>query len=560
MAEARGRWQTSNLGEAALLVTLGNGINDNVIGQVHRLRYWFVLRAVRGIRDIVPAYASLLVIFEPSALAEQELRAILEEGMRHVALGDDVPREEGPLHIIPVRYGDEYGPDLASVAEMHSLTPNELVRLHSKRVYKVAFLGFLPGFAYMGRLARRIASPRMPVPRQRVAGGSVGLAGFQTGIYPFASPGGWQIIGRTGVQVWDPTRAKPALFSPGDTVRFVFSRDIPTPEIRTQIVNPPKSPAFEVLDTGGLTTLQDTGREGLAHLGVGIGGAFDASAAWRANALVGNHPGAAVLEMTWTGPTMRALSNITIALDGGDFHCVAGSRPVPLRLSWFVRAGTVLRFTPGPQKTGMRGYLAVAGGFDAPLVLGSRSTSMLAGFGGIGGRALQAGDILGVVDVVAAPVSVAGHIWPPAVDYISHRFNILRFVPFKGRQAALPKAFRAFVTRRWVLTEQADRMGCRFRSEDGGALPVREEELASFGVVRGAIQLPPGGAPVVLGVDHQTTGGYPLLGVVIEADLPILAQLAPGATVRFVPGSVEEARAVHEGEDAKFRRAASVLG
>ncbi len=530
------------MGEAALLVTGGDRISERCISQANLLRQRLLERAVPGLRDVVPAYASLLVTFQPAEVSEEALRAAIVDGLEQVTSGENGPLPPKRHHVVPVRYGGEYGPDLESVAVAHSIEPSDVVKLHRERVYSVAFLGFLPGFAYMGRLPRRLESSRLASPRPRVAAGSVGLAGLQTGVYPFSSPGGWQIIGRTDLRVWDPARNEPALFAPGDTVRFAASDQTigdarPAPEGIA-----PKHPAFEVIDAPGMATVQDLGREGLAHLGVGSGGVFDVPAARRANSLVGNREGSAVLEMTWTGPTMRALCNVTIALDGAEFSCLAGATAVPLRVSWFVRGGTVLRFAHAPRAAGLRGYMAVNGGLDVPLVLGSRSTSMLAHFGGMAGRALRAGDTLGILEPHPTPISLAGRNPHHRVDDISREDNILRFVPFQGRQSALSTALRLFTKQRWVLTEQADRMGCRFMSDQGEVLPVREGELVSFGVVRGAIQLPPGGMPVVLGVDHQTTGGYPLLGVVIEADLAILAQLRPGSRVQFVPVSVAEAR------------------
>ena len=537
-------WQISHMGERALLVTGGDRISDNLISQVHRLRQTLLGAAVSGIRDLVPAYASLLLIFEPSEISEKALRAAVNAALEKVTSGGTGRFRTGRQHIIPVRYGGEDGPDLEEVSAAHSLEPREIIKLHSERTYSVAFLGFLPGFAYMGRLAKRIESSRLASPRPRVPAGSVGLAGLQTGVYPFASPGGWRIIGRTGLKVWDSARTAPALLAPGDRVRFAATDDAIDDLTSEKAAIMPRYPAFEVIDPGGMVTIQDLGRTGLAQLGVGTGGAFDVPAARRANTLVGNAADAAVLEMTWTGPTLRALRNITIALDGADFGCVAGSMAVPPSVSWFVRAGTVLRFVRGRPMAGLRGYLAVSGGFDAPVVLGSRSTSTLASFGGIAGRALIEGDTLGIVDPHPAPVSLAGRNTSKGSSDISHKENILRFVPFHGKQSALPAALSLFITQQWILTDSADRMGCRFRSLDGTTLPFRNGELVSFGVVRGAIQLPAGGMPVVLGVDHQTTGGYPLLGVVIEADLSVLAQLRPGSAVTFVPVMAESARSL----------------
>ena len=535
-------WQISNMGERALLVTGGDHINEKLFSRLHALRQKLLEGELSGVSDLVPAYASLLVIFAPDKVSEEVLRAAIAQGLEQVSWGEQDLLPTGRHHVVPVHYGGEYGPDLPGFSTAHSLETSEAVRLHSQRTYKVAFLGFLPGFAYMGRLPRRLESARLASPRHRVPAGSVGLAGLQTGIYPFASPGGWQIIGRTAVSIWDPLRDQPALFGPGDTVRFTASEEVMRDSTRSFEAFTPRHPAFEVIDAPGMTTVQDLGRAGLAHLGVGSGGVFDVRAARRANSLAGNHEGAAVLEMTWTGPTLRALRNMTIALDGADFSCVAGATAVPLRMSWFVRSGAILRFSTAPQAAGLRGYMAISGGLDVPLVLSSRSTSMLAHFGGVAGRALATGDTLGTLNPHPSPVSLAGRYLPGETDHISHEDKVLRFVPFQGRQRALPEALRLFTSLRWVLSEHADRMGCRFRSVEGAPLPVRHGELVSFGVVPGAIQLPPGGAPVVLGIDHQTTGGYPLLGVVIAADIAILAQLRPGSKVTFVPVSVEEAR------------------
>ena len=218
--------------------------------------------------------------------------------------------------------------------------------------------------------------------------------------------------------------------------------------------------------------------------------------------------------------------------------------PVPPGLSWFVRRGSSVRFSGRHQgRGGVRGYLAVAGGIDVPRVLGARSTSLQAHFGGLLGRPLQSGDVLGVGEGPHDIGLLAGKYWPGQTAVLPGPEVTIRYVTFRGRGEAGAEARRAFGSNAFVLTEQADRMGFRFRVASGKALPASSVDLLSFGVVRGAIQLPPDGSPVVLNVDHQTTGGYPLLGVAIQADWPILAQLAPGAVVSFEEVSMEEAAA-----------------
>jgi inhibitor of KinA len=173
--------------------------------------------ALSGIRDIVPTFRTVAVHFDPLHTHYDALLDALQ------AASSAVPREALnpalPLRI-PVCYGGDFGPDLPDVAKFAGLSEDEVVDLHGVSPYRVFMLGFMPGFAYLGPVAARIAAPRRPVPRARVAAGSVGIAGQQTGIYPTETPGGWQVIGRTPIQVFDLSRTEPCLFKAGDAVQF----------------------------------------------------------------------------------------------------------------------------------------------------------------------------------------------------------------------------------------------------------------------------------------------------------------------------------------------------
>lgn len=173
--------------------------------------------ALPGVRDIVPAYTSVTVHFDPLSA---DRHAISRELDRLAAEVSAVEEEQETIEI-PVVYGGTEGPDLAAVAGFAKLSEAEVVRLHSQTPYRVYMLGFLPGFAYMGSVDARIAMPRLDTPRLKVAAGSVGVAGLQTGIYPCESPGGWRIIGRTETKVFDTSRAEPFLLSAGSRVKFV---------------------------------------------------------------------------------------------------------------------------------------------------------------------------------------------------------------------------------------------------------------------------------------------------------------------------------------------------
>lgn len=185
--------------------------------RVRRLLRLAELEPIAGMRNLHPAYCSLLVKFDATKLRHEELEGILRgyvERLEKVALPE--PR----LVEIPVCYGGEFGPDLKDVAEVHGMTTERAIELHASATYLVYFLGFVPGFAYLGDVAEELATPRLGTPRRSVPAGSVGIAGRQTGVYPVATPGGWRLLGRTPVKMFQPDRAEMSLLAIGDRVRF----------------------------------------------------------------------------------------------------------------------------------------------------------------------------------------------------------------------------------------------------------------------------------------------------------------------------------------------------
>lgn len=202
-------------GSQGLYVVLGDEISDAVNQDVLRLARAIGEGISGGIRDIVPGYASVYVEFDPLVWPFAALADAIERS--------NLSLESGPpprLVRIPVAYGGEFGPDLEAVAAEVGLSVDGVIAAHSGGLYRVYFIGFTPGFPFLGGMDPRLAVPRLPQPRLKVARGSVGIAGLQTGIYPMESPGGWRIIGRTEVALYDPTRPSPVLFRPGDQVRF----------------------------------------------------------------------------------------------------------------------------------------------------------------------------------------------------------------------------------------------------------------------------------------------------------------------------------------------------
>jgi KipI family sensor histidine kinase inhibitor len=186
--------------------------------QVRRLLRLVELEPIAGVRNLHPAYCSLLFKFDAMKLRHEELQEILRGYVKRM---EKVALPEPRLVEIPVCYGGEYGPDLKDVAELHGLTAQRAIEVHTSSTYIVYFLGFVPGFAYLGEIAEELATPRLSTPRRSVPPGSVGIAGSQTGVYPIATPGGWRLLGRTPVKMFRPDRAEMSLLAIGDRVRFV---------------------------------------------------------------------------------------------------------------------------------------------------------------------------------------------------------------------------------------------------------------------------------------------------------------------------------------------------
>jgi KipI family sensor histidine kinase inhibitor len=212
------------LGDRALRVVLGQGIDPAVNRQVHQLAALIRASGLQGVEDLVPAYSALTVHYDPVAWAAEGRQpfAALAAELRALWLGAVTGTLPAPRQVeIPVCYGGDFGPDLADVARLCGLTEDEIVRRHCAAEYLVYLLGFAPGFPYLGGLDPTIAAPRRGTPRMKVPAGAVGIAGMQTGIYPLETPGGWQIIGRTPRKLFDPAQEEPCLLKPGDLLQFV---------------------------------------------------------------------------------------------------------------------------------------------------------------------------------------------------------------------------------------------------------------------------------------------------------------------------------------------------
>ncbi len=280
--------------------------------------------------------------------------------------------------------------------------------------------------------------------------------------------------------------------------------------------------AVELLRTGPLTTIQDEGRPGRAALGVSASGAVDREAYGLANRLVGNRQGAAVLELTLGALELRARGRLTIAVTGAMAPVRVAGQTVDTHVAVDVPDGATVTF--GPPPTGLRSYVAVRGGVETEPVLGSRSTDVLAGLG----RPLEDGDVLPIGSATRGPV--------PAVDVAPVRALPegdveLRVLLGPRDDWFTGDALRLLREEPFVVASDSNRVGMRL---DGPTLDrSRDDELPSEGTVAGAVQVPPGGQPVLFLADHPVTGGYPVIAVVLSVDLPLAGQARPGQRLRF---------------------------
>ncbi len=500
---------------------------------------------IPGVKEIVPGARTLLLTLDTQQLSRDALAQAL------AARSLDVRETAaGTLVEIPVHY---VGEDLADVAALLQISPEEVVRRHTGSDWFVAFTGFAPGFAYLtggDELLRTL--PRRSSPRTRIPPGAVAAAGGFSGVYPKASPGGWQLLGQTLTPMWDVQRHPPALLQPGQRVRFVDagprtaaaadSMDAGTSgaagdaeEGRGADASPPSldasTPALDIRQTGLQALLQDLGRPGQAGQGVAASGAMDRRSLKAANRLVGNDEGEACIETVLGGFEWISRGDLVVAVTGaegplqltspdGRSHGV--QRHAPLALS----PGDRLRL--GAPTAGVRSYIAVRGGFAVPTVLGSRSYDSLAD---VGPAPLKAGDRLSLRP--SRPGAVVGHPesawtqWPAAEDEVVLDLHL-------GPRADwfTSQALSTLVSQPWTVTPQSNRVGLRLQGDTALSRAVTAE-LPSEGTPLGALQVPANGHPVLFLADHPLTGGYPVIACVAPWHLDLAGQLPVGTRLRF---------------------------
>ncbi|MGA7613643.1 MAG: carboxyltransferase domain-containing protein [Thermoanaerobaculia bacterium] len=489
-------------GDRGALVELGAvGYDD-----LHRITR--AIRTTDGIAAAVPGHHSILAITRSSGIdAESLIRSAIDRA-------ESTPLDLEPSrHRIETSFLERYSPDLALLLAHLRVERNAFLGRLSELTFRARFLGFMAGFAYLDGLPPEWELPRRTTPRARVPKGSFAIAGEMAGFYPVHSPGGWNILGRSGAIFWDDQRNPPNLVSPGDEIVIVPTMD-EIADVRPGRIRPrrPRVQAGEVIDAGQLTLL--AGAPDLERLDHGLppGGAFDPVSAADANFATGNPPDATLLECTLVGPTLRFIEERRCSWYGADVTLRVNGRAVDDRRSFVVPVGGTLAC--GVLREGMRGWLAIEGGLENP-----------AGRYSLHPERLRTGPLF-------TSGCSAGNATESSLGRSAAHVNRFEIAALAGPHSAEPETLQSIARREWEVSGALDRTGIRFESDlRPQNIPAR---LPSCGMQFGTVQLHPDGSLVAMGPDHPVTGGYLQPFTIVSSQRWKLALLRPGDRIRFL--------------------------
>lgn len=590
------KWQIIPCGDAALTVVFSSSISLRAVEHVQSTFNLLSAKKLAWIQEIIPAFTTLTVLIDVMSLSfhTQNPLEFARQGLNEVLMDSSLRSKfsQSRTVTLPICFDEEFALDIAEVALVKNMSVEALCKLYCSTEYRVAMIGFTPGFPYLLGLPEVLSMPRKSSPRARVEAGSVGIAGKQTGMYPVASPGGWNIIGRVPERLFLPEKMPPTLLCAGDKVRFEavskgefttmlqsMNKSILTAHQQEPQRKEDNSGTIELIHSGFQMTIQDSGRAGFRQYGVPQSGFADRYSGEIANMLVGNARTDAALEVLHGKAVVRFSRDAVIAVCGAITDVIAeydGKRQLlPMNTPIALRSGALLKLEGA--KKGVWTYIAVRGGIAVPKVLGSRSTYARAGLGGLSGRALQRGDILEIGNFAQArqrtvafeqlffqsfsrnssqnSLNAAQILTLPlylpevTVQEYPHRqtsiqkLRVLRGAEWGGlSEDSQQTLFRTTFT----VLPQSDKMGLRLDGSPEGRLScVLLEQLISRGVLPGTVQIPPDGRPIILAADSQTTGGYPVAIHVCSVDVPLAAQCRPNDRLVFQEISSETAQKLY---------------
>ena len=523
------------VGGDILHVELGDEISLSCSRKIHELFYG--ISGVEGVTEVTPAYSSLAIKVD---LSHTTFNQVIEQVNRFWGMRGEM-EFHGKEVKVPVCYEGQFAPDLDWVASRAGLAKSQVVEIHANKVYTCMMLGFSPGFVYLDEVDNRIASPRLETPRTKVVSGSIGIADAQTGIYGIDSPGGWRVIGRSAITTFNPRVNPPTPIAPGDYVKF---EPISEKEFEFIKAKPREEPervagtcAFEVIQPGIFTTVQDRGRRYYRHLGVPRSGGLDVRSLVQANYILGNPANAPTLEIIGGHFKARALMDLIVAVTGADSPVTINGEPAEMWGLLLLSEGEEIVI--GGPVSGFINYLGVAGGFGADLVMGSGSTFVRGNFGGFEGRVLRLGDMLRIAEI---PEQVSEHGVPASerVHFITEGNDVIRVTPAVHVNMFSERTWKKFYEACFVVSEISDRMGYRLKTIDFDSSRLGGRGVLTYPTYPGYVQIPSGGSPIVLQQDCQTTGGYMAGVCVLPSQMGRLSQLAPGSKIVFEEVKAEE--------------------
>ena len=454
-------------------------------------------------------------------------------------------------------YDPELAPDLEDFLKAKNLNLSQLIKAHTTREYPLYFYGFQPGFMYLGGLNPDLHHPRKSVPAQSVPAGSVAIGGAQTGIYPNTAPGGWHVIGRCPLILFDPLEPEPCLAKPGDLIKFVpinndefqvylSESQTASHKARTQQRAKIKFGQIEVLKSGIYSSIQDAGRFGHAALGVPQSGAIDQESYRLANELLGNGADFAAVEITFGGAALKFQSATIIAITGADYSPVINQLKVAMNEPIAVNSGDVLSF--GQRNWGVRSYLGVLGGVQSPKIMDSRSQyqTITPEF------TLTKGTLIPIplIDIKDRSILKTHRLEINKDDQIkamgesiAHLGDISSIMGTKAFETDESLELEVLIGPEYHRLQKQekdklrgtftlgrnDRMGYLLQEKVSNKL----QGIHTSGVLPGTVQLTPGGQIIILMNDGQTTGGYPRIFQLTDKAKALLSQCAQGQKIKF---------------------------
>lgn len=525
-------------------------VNSRISAFVKTFEY--IAKDIAGVLEVLPTYCSVSIYFDEAICQISLLKDLAQKALQKSEEEKTESTDSARTITIPVCYEDqEFAPDLEKVALHAKLSKEEVIKLHSSSDYLIYMMGFLPGFPYLGGMNPQLETPRLETPRTKIPAGSIAIGGAQTGLYPVESPGGWNIIGRTPLRLFDVKRKPFFLYEAGDKIRFLpitreefenFDEslwlaqvaDKSEASIETSDDAADSKEVYEcgggikILEPGLLTSIQDSGITGFQKYGIGQSGAMDQTSFALANQICGNEKNAACLETTLAGPSIRFVTACDFAITGAVFeNATLDGMRIEMNKKISAKAGSLL--SCGFASKGLRSYIAFSGGLLVPKVFRSSSTNLKSKIGGYMGRKLQADDQLAIGINKKNPLLVPDN---KSTEGFTENKDVLLLDCIKSSQFDFfqEKIVKKFTDSIYTVSAESDRMGIRFT---GPGLECGKTDIISDAIPFGAVQITSAGLPVVMAADRQTTGGYAKIACVKKSAMYRLVQALPGTKVRF---------------------------